>query len=42
VEVYREVMQDLPLPPEPILTRWNILLEAVVFNASHFGGLNLL
>jgi len=21
VEVYREIMQDIPLPPEPVLTR---------------------
>ena len=39
VEVYREIMQDIPLPPEPVLTRWGTWLEAVVFNASHFEGL---
>ncbi|KAF0760196.1 DUF659 domain-containing protein [Aphis craccivora] len=39
VEVYREIMQNIPLPPEPVLTRWGTWLEAVVFNASHFEGL---
>lgn len=32
-------MQNIPLPPEPVLTRWGTWLEAVVFNASHFEGL---
>jgi len=39
VEVYREIMQDIPLPSEPVLTRWRTWLEAVVFNSSHFEGL---
>lgn len=36
VEVYREIMQDIPLLPEPVLTKWGTWLEAGVFNASHF------
>ena len=31
VEVYREIMKDKQLPPQPILTRWGTWLNAALF-----------
>ncbi|XP_060837117.1 uncharacterized protein LOC132919483 [Rhopalosiphum padi] len=39
VQVYKELLPDIPLPPEPVLTRWGTWLEAAVFNCDHFQGL---
>jgi len=34
--VYKEILPNVPLPPEPVLTRWGTWLEAAVFNCDHF------
>lgn len=36
VQVYKEQMPNVPLPPEPILTRWGTWLDAVIFYADNF------
>ncbi|KAK4884465.1 hypothetical protein RN001_000736 [Aquatica leii] len=36
VQVYREKLPDLPLPPEPILTRWGTWIESTIFYADNF------
>lgn len=36
VEVYKEAMPNVPLPPEPIITRWGTWIEAAIFCADHF------
>lgn len=38
-EIYRALMPDVPLPPEPVVTRWGTWLEAVNFYADHFDSL---
>lgn len=35
VAVYKEMCPDLPLPPEPILTRWGTWLNAALFYAQN-------
>jgi len=37
--VYKEILPDIPLPPEPVLTRWGTWLEAAIFNCDNFQGL---
>jgi len=37
--VYKEILPNAPLPPEPVLTRWGTWLEAAIFNCDHFEGL---
>jgi len=37
--VYKEILPDIPLPPEPVLTRWRTWLEAAIFKCYHFQGL---
>ncbi|CAI6349782.1 unnamed protein product [Macrosiphum euphorbiae] len=32
VQECKEILPDIPLPPEPILTRWGKWLEAAIFN----------
>ncbi|KAF0764255.1 DUF659 domain-containing protein [Aphis craccivora] len=39
VQVYKEILPDIPLPPEPVLTRWGTWLEAAIFNCDNFQGL---
>ncbi|CAI6344410.1 unnamed protein product [Macrosiphum euphorbiae] len=39
VQVYKEILPDTPLPPEPVLTRWGTWLEAAIFNCDNFPGL---
>ncbi|KAL5236888.1 hypothetical protein ACI65C_004298 [Semiaphis heraclei] len=39
VQVYKEILPDIPLPPEPVLTRWGTWLEAAIFNCNNFQGL---
>jgi hypothetical protein len=36
VQRYKEKMPNIPLPPEPVLTRWGTWLNATVFYAEHF------
>lgn len=36
---YRESLRNVPLPPEPILTRWGTWLNAALFYADHFDGI---
>lgn len=31
VDVYKEIMPSVPLPPEPVLTRWGTWVEAANF-----------
>jgi hypothetical protein len=33
---YQELYPDLPLPPEPVITRWGSWLEAIEYYALHF------
>lgn len=39
VQVYKEILPDIPLPPEPVLTRWGTWLEAAIFNCDNFQSL---
>ena len=36
IVAWKETFPSLPLPPEPVLTRWGTWLEAVLFYAEHF------
>jgi hypothetical protein len=36
VQIFRENMPNVPLPPEPILTRWGTWLAAACYYADHF------
>lgn len=36
IEIYREILPNTPLPPEPILTRWGTWLQAAIFYANNF------
>jgi hypothetical protein len=36
VEVYKERVKEVPLPPEPVLTRWRTWFEAAVFYSKYF------
>ena len=35
-QLFREQIPNVPLPPEPILTRWGTWLEAVEYYSKHF------
>lgn len=37
-QLYKEKLPCLPLPPEPVITRWGTWIEAVVFNANNYEG----
>jgi hypothetical protein len=37
VQVYKEMMENIPLPPQPILTRWGTWIEAALIYAEHIG-----
>ncbi|XP_050548459.1 uncharacterized protein LOC126910114 [Daktulosphaira vitifoliae] len=39
VQVYKEILPDIPLPLEPVLTRWGTWLEAAIFNCDNFQSL---
>lgn len=39
VQAFKDKLPDVPLPPEPILTRWGTWLNAVDYFHSHFEGL---
>jgi hypothetical protein len=36
VECYKELLSNVPLPPESIITRWVTWLQAAVFYCEHF------
>ncbi|KAB0803224.1 hypothetical protein PPYR_00194 [Photinus pyralis] len=36
VQLYKEMLPGIPLPPKPILTRWGTWVEAALFYAQHF------
>lgn len=36
VQRYKDVLPNIPLPPEPVLTRWGTWLEAAFFYADNF------
>lgn len=36
ISVYKEKLPNTPLPPKPILTRWDTCLTAAIFYANHF------
>lgn len=39
IECYRSKLENVPLPPEPILTRWGTWLEAAHFYAIHLNSI---
>jgi len=36
IQIFRETEPNLPLPPQPIITRWGTWLEAVKYYATNF------
>lgn len=42
VEIYEEVMPNIPLPPEPILIRWSTWIGSATFCADHFESLKII
>ncbi|KAB0805292.1 hypothetical protein PPYR_02262 [Photinus pyralis] len=36
VQIYKEMLPNTPLPPEPVLTRWGTWLNAAFFYNTHF------
>ncbi|XP_028967556.1 uncharacterized protein LOC114828271 [Galendromus occidentalis] len=36
VSIFREIAPGVPLPPQPVLTRWGTWLNAAVYYADHF------
>ncbi|KAL4112236.1 hypothetical protein QTP88_016061 [Uroleucon formosanum] len=42
VYVYKEIMPSVPLPPEPVLTRWGTWIKAANFCADHFDNLKII
>ncbi|MGH9700798.1 MAG: DUF domain-containing protein [Candidatus Acidiferrales bacterium] len=38
VQVYKDYLPNVPLPPQPILTRWGTWIEAALFYADNFQG----
>ncbi|CAI6357265.1 unnamed protein product [Macrosiphum euphorbiae] len=42
VDVYKEIMPSVPLPPEPVLTRWGTWIKAANFCADHFDNLKII
>lgn len=39
VQVYKELLPGVPLPPEPIITRWGTWIGAVIFTSQNFEGI---
>lgn len=39
IQLYKETLPGLPLPPEPVITRWGTWIEAVIFNANNYEGI---
>ncbi|VVC34838.1 Ribonuclease H-like domain [Cinara cedri] len=42
VNVYKEIMPSVPLPPVPVLTRWGTWVETANFCADHFDNLKII
>lgn len=38
IKAYKEKLPTVPLPPEPVVTRWGTWLEAVLFYSENFDG----
>lgn len=36
VEIFKRILPNVPLPPEPVITRWGTWLTAVLYYANHF------
>nr|XP_022900891.1 uncharacterized protein LOC111413976 [Onthophagus taurus] len=36
VQLFKETLPDIPLPPAPVLTRWGTWLDAAMYYADHF------
>jgi hypothetical protein len=36
VQVCKEKLPNVPLPPEPVVTRWGTWLDAEIFQANHY------
>src|SRR5258705_300655 len=36
VQIYKDKLPDVPLPPEPVITRWGTWLNAAIFLANHY------
>jgi hypothetical protein len=34
--VCKEKLPNVPLPPEPVVTRWGTWLDAAIFQANHY------
>jgi hypothetical protein len=41
VQLFRERLPNIPLPPEPVLTRWGTWLDAAVYYANNFDAFKL-
>lgn len=39
VEIFKNTLPDVPLPPQPVITRWGTWLNAVVYISSNYTGL---
>jgi len=39
IQLYKEMLLGLPLPPEPVITRLGTWIEAVIFNANNYEGI---
>ncbi|KAJ8953270.1 hypothetical protein NQ318_015852 [Aromia moschata] len=39
IDMFREALPHVPLPPEPVVTRWDTWLEAVAYYDKHFAEL---
>lgn len=42
IQLYKEKLPEVPLPPEPVVTRWGTWLNAAIFYAKHFTELKTL
>jgi hypothetical protein len=41
IQIYKETLPGLPLPPEPVITRWGTWIEAVIFNVNNYEGIKI-
>lgn len=39
IQIFHNILPDVPLPPQPIITRWGTWIKAVVYLSEHFDGL---
>src|SRR3978361_1849792 len=42
IQLYKEKLPEVPLPPEPVVTRWGTWLNAAIFYAKYFTELKTL